>query len=315
MRLRDIEFGSVLGASGVQGFFGEGYWFHKVWRPFGLDFRDVTFVAKTTTLERRAGNMPLDERVLRPREFYPPCIVVKPVKAAVLNAVGLSGPGAATLFEKRLWQKRENPFFISFMSVEETKEERLGELLKFVKLFSYHLPHFRTKPGLQLNFSCPNVGLHAEELVAEVGEALTIADHLDVPLMPKFNVLLSVEAAKKIAAHPACDGICVSNTIPWGSLSAIDWVGLFGSRTSPLAHFGGGGLSGKPLLPLLKQWLRRARTVGIEKPISAGGGILSKQDAWDVMLSGASSISIGSVAILRPWRVRGIVRRVKSWFR
>src|SRR3989344_7751324 len=38
MKLRGIEFGRVWGASGVLGFFGEGYWFHPYLKRFGLDF-------------------------------------------------------------------------------------------------------------------------------------------------------------------------------------------------------------------------------------------------------------------------------------
>ena len=45
MKLKGIPFGNVFGASGVQGFFGEGYWFHPYLKPFGLDFGDATFVA------------------------------------------------------------------------------------------------------------------------------------------------------------------------------------------------------------------------------------------------------------------------------
>jgi len=57
--MRGIDFGPVWGASGVLGFFGEGYWYHRYWKPFGLNFSGVTFVAKTTTLKERSGNMPL----------------------------------------------------------------------------------------------------------------------------------------------------------------------------------------------------------------------------------------------------------------
>jgi len=50
MILRGIEFGNVFNASGARGFFGEGYVYHRLWRPFGLSYDGSTFVAKTTTL-------------------------------------------------------------------------------------------------------------------------------------------------------------------------------------------------------------------------------------------------------------------------
>ncbi len=312
MKLRTIEFGTVWGASGVQGFFGEGYWFHKVLEPVGLDFRGSTFVAKTTTLLSRKGNMALT-RKYRPKELFPKCIVANFREGAALNSVGLSGPGAAALLETGLWQARRDNFFLSFMSVEENPERRIEELKQFSIILSKHLPSFQGNAGLQINFSCPNVGIgHAQgaEFIREVNESLTIADgFLGIPLVPKFNVLLAPQAAYEISRHPSCDAICVSNTIPWTQIpQAINKKELFGSLESPIAHLGGGGLSGAPLHPLVREWVIRVRHIGLTKPINAGGGILSMYDARDLLRAGANSVFLGSIAFLRPWRVRGIIR-------
>lgn len=304
MRLRGIDFGPVLDASGVRGFFGEGYPYHRWLRPFGLDFTGSTFVAKTTTLFARAGNMPLGSD-LSPRERFPRCIVVKPWKGVTLNAVGLSGPGATALLETRRWQRRKKPFFLSFMSVAPTAAERTEELRAFVALLRSRLSEFNAAFGLQINLSCPNVGLHPEDAEREALEALDAAAGLGVPLMPKFSVTLPADVAERVSRHPACDALCVSNTVPWGALpDKIDWRGLFGTDVSPLARFGGGGLSGRPLLPIVRDWLRGARCRGISVPINAGGGILSPEDALGLLAEGASSIFIGSMTMLRPWRVQ-----------
>jgi len=307
MRLRGIDFGTVLDASGVRGFFGEGYGHHALWRPFGLRFNGSTFVAKTTTFAAREGNMPLGED-LRPKQLKPACVVVKFRKGVALNAVGLSGPGARALFERGIWQRRQEPFFISFMSVAASMPERLAEIGAFVTEFGRHLPAFSAPVGLQMNFSCPNVRVDHGALVEEVSWALRLASVLDIPLVPKFNALLPIDAAIEIARMAHCDALCVSNTLPWGSLPGrIDWKGIFGSDTSPLARFGGGGLSGATLLPFVRDWLIAARAAGIRKPMNAGGGILSSRDAIALLDAGADSVFIGSVAILRPWRVAGII--------
>lgn len=310
MRLRGIEFGPVLDASGVRGFFGEGYAHHAYWRPFGLCFKGSTFVAKTTTLAPRAGNMPLGPD-LRPKERLPRCVVVRPWKGVALNAVGLSGPGAEALFADGRWQARTEPFLLSFMSVAPTAAERHRELEDFVSLFAGRLREFRAPVGLQLNFSCPNVGLDPAHLVEEVSRGLGTAAVLRVPLMPKFNLLLPPETAATIARLPGCDALCVSNTLPWGALPhRVDWRGLFGSETSPLAHLGGGGLSGAPLLPLVEEWVARARAAGVRTPINAGGGILAPNDALRLRAAGADAVFIGSAAMLRPWRVASIIAAV-----
>jgi imidazole glycerol phosphate synthase subunit HisF len=59
-------------------------------------------------------------------------------------------------------------------------------------------------------------------------------------------------------------------------------------------------------------WVAAARATGICKPINAGGGILSARDALTLLDAGADSVFIGSAAILRPWRVAGIIRRARA---
>jgi len=100
MQLRGVNFQPVWDASGVRNFFGEGYPYHWPLKPFGLNFKGSTFVAKTTTLLPREGKMPLVKigKHWYPREIKPACIYVDRKQGLALNAVSLSGPGAAALF-------------------------------------------------------------------------------------------------------------------------------------------------------------------------------------------------------------------------
>lgn len=317
MKVREVEFGPVLNASGARGFFGEGYWFHYLLRHFGLRFSGSTFVAKTTTLGPRAGNLVLKKDGLTLKHWFPDCVIVKPFKRVVLNSVGLSGPGAKTLLANGRWQQRPDPFFLSFMSDAKTAENRLWELKQFVSLLAEHHSGFKGKFGLQLNFSCPNVGPGHKDDLAEAEESLNLAACLDIPLMPKFSVLTAHQMVLKLSRHPHCDAISVSNSIPWGEcLPEINWKQLFGSTASPLSFrgYGDGGLSGKPLLPLVCDYVSTLRRIGVEKPINAGGGILSPKDVVELRKAGASSVAIGSVAILRPWRVAEIISTAREVF-
>jgi len=168
---------------------------------------------------------------------------------------------------------------------------------------------------LKINFSCPNVGLNPSKLIGEVSQAMDICRQLNIPIVPKFNALLPFEIGVEISKDPACSGLCVSNTIPWNSTNRINWQRLFGVNDSPLAKYGGGGLGGAPLLPLVLDWIRSARRHGLTKPIIGGGGILSKKDAKAMVLTGASGISLGSISLLRPWRIAGIIRYVNKLYR
>jgi dihydroorotate dehydrogenase len=321
MIFRGINFGPVFDASGVRNFFGEGYPFHKITNPFGLSgdlFNGVTFVAKTTTLNKREGNMLMDSDGITPMQLFPSCVKANFRKGIVLNAVGLSGPGAEALFEDGRWQHDLSPFMISFMSVAETVEKRINELLDFIKLYKRYEYGFRPcHIGLQINYSCPNVEheLSSDDLVDEARQGLTLASELDIPLMLKFNALAPVGIVKVISEHESCDAICISNTIPWGKLpERIDWEGLFGTKTSPLANLGGGGLSGAPLLPIVRDWLIDARKIGITKHINAGGGILCPDDVNVLHKAGADSIFLGSIRMLRWWRMKNTIKRAHELF-
>ena len=316
MRLRNIDFRPVTNAAGGQGFFGEGYPYHRYWKLLGLTFENCGFVAKTTTLNQRPGNMPLKKDGITPQEWRPRCIVVKPLKGVVLNAVGLSGPGAPALLESGRWQQLREPFFLSFMSVAATANERLEECRDFVGLLQNYLAGFRTAFGLEINFSCPNAGLDPTSLINEVGQTLESATVLSIPLQCKFNATMPVAAVCAACQHPICDAITTSNTIPWGKLpDQINWADLFGTAESPLAHLGGGGLSGWPLLPIVCDWIRTARGYGFAKPIWACGGIDSRQAVPKVHAAGATGVQLGVVAMLRPWRIRGIIQTAHELFR
>jgi len=315
MRLRGTEYGHVLNASGARGFFGEGYWFHSPWKGLGLNYSGSTFVAKTTTLEPRAGNMPLKPKgdLWVPKETVPKCIVVKPVKGVVLNSVGLSGPGLLRLVQGWAALPKDQPAVFSVMSVAQDEAARLDEIRRMCLVLKSSSAKLPRSWALQVNLSCPNAGLDPSELVKEAVTATRLASVAGAPVMAKVNVLFPPEAAVELCKDKSCDGVVVSNTVPWGKLpEKIDWEGLFGSKKSPLAHLGGGGLSGKPLLPLVRDWLRTARAMGLRKPAVGGGGILSVEDAGSVLDAGATAVELGAVSVLRPWRVRGIIQYVNE---
>ena len=310
MKLRGIEFGPIIGASGANGWFGEGYPYHTLLHLIpGFTWEGVTLTAKTSTLLARPGNMPLRKDRLTPREFKPKSIVVRPGAGVVLNAVGLSGPGLRFLLDTGEWQKIEKPFFLSFMSTGETSEARLEELRTAVDMLKDELPKFKAKIGLQINFSCPNTGHAQEELVKDIHESLAIASVLNVPLVPKISVLIPPDKAGEIIQDPNCDAIAISNTIAWSDLPENVQKVFFRTTKSPLRKFGGGGISGKYLLPLVTEWVRQFKKFSHGKPIIAGGGILRPRDVDTLVEAGANAVSPASVVILRPWNLKGIIRR------
>jgi dihydroorotate dehydrogenase len=305
VKLRGIDFGHVLDASGARSWFGGGHLFH----PFipGLSFEGSTFVAKTTTLHANRGNANMRRDGLTPRVFPQRSVKVNLREAAVLNAFGLSGPGLRVLLDHGRWQAMTRPFFLSFMAIAQTPEARLDEVRGFVRMLKPELRNFAAPVGLQVNFSCPNV--HANKYIEDFAAHLAEYQALGIPIMVKLSAAQDVDLALQIAGFDGCDALCVSNSIPWGALpDRIDWRGLFGSR-SPLEQFGGGGLSGAPILAVVVDWVKKAFARGLRKPLNAGGGITKPEDVDLLVNAGARSIFVGSIAIVRGWRLQKTIQR------
>ena len=303
----------IVADSGTFGFFGEGYWWHWMVWPFIWFLKKFgTFTAKTVTAESRDGNMPLNPDGT-PRDWFPKCIFIDLYRwfyGCMLNAVGLSNHGVEACLEDGRWQRQNREWILSFMPIANSVEEKLAECRHFVEETRKHLQKFWVKPIIAFNVSCPNVGLMP---LFTVGHMLDILGELNLEIIVKVSVDMSVSDAIAISQHSKCSAIHVSNTLHWSKLPEDILRRAFpdcrdGSRwISPLDQFGGGGYSGKGLLPLVLAWICDAKDRGLEKPIIGGGGILTPLDVWRVRRAGASAVAVASVAMLRPWRIPFLV--------
>lgn len=326
MLLRDNDFPNVWCAPGARGFFGEGYRPHRYLKLAGLTWKGTAFVSKTVTLNSREGNMPLKWDGVTPQEFSPRCIVPYFRSGHMLNAVGLSNHGAEWALSRQKWQARTDPFMISFMTIAETKEQRLRELRAFRVRLERELWRFKTfhsrQIALQLNFACPNTGHDLEERYAELSEMLDILKNLNIPIVVNFNPLVPIEVIMIAEEHPVCDAIWIANTIPWGS-QGIDWElfaasGVPGNILSPLIARGfkqPGGLSGPLCLPFTLEKVAEARQAGFTKPIIGGNGVQQWNDINLLYRAGADGVALGIVGTMRPWRMRSLIRRAHEVFR
>jgi dihydroorotate dehydrogenase len=317
MKINGTEFGVIFAASGTRNFFGDGWWYHFWYKLLVPGFKwlyKCTFIAKTTTIDPRAGNMQLKEN-LQPKSLMPDCIKVYPLKGVVFNSVGLSGPGAQYLFQSNIWQKMEQPIVISFMAVGKTMSIRMEETRRFAAMFFQYSESFRSSVLIQFNKSCPNTGHDTTELEPETIQELEIFKLFKIPVDLKVNVLFSTDLLKIISDQKLCEVITVSNTIPYGTCEKyINWKKLFGRSDSPL-KYEGGGLSGKVIFPIVIDKIKEMRAADITLPIKGGGGIMCKNDVQKMYDAGVNAFEIATVAMIRPWRVRGIVKKAEKLFK
>jgi len=213
-----------------------------------------------------------------PWEGYPNPTIFSVKGDGLLNAVGLSNPGAPN-FAKMIESNKDVPIIVSLVGSIEDDFEFMIKQFENTKVLAY-----------ELNLSCPHVakvGLEVgddPELVKKIVK--TVKSSTDVPVIAKVglgttNYLDTVDAACKAGI----DAITAINTL---RAMAIDV-----ETKRPILSNKIGGLSGTPIKPIAVRCVYEISSQH-KIPIIGCGGISSWDDAIEFILAGASAIQIGS---------------------
>jgi dihydroorotate dehydrogenase (NAD+) catalytic subunit len=255
----------VLTASGTFGYGSEFAPFFDLERIGGI-------VAKSLTLEPRAGNLP-------------PRIAETP--AGMLNAIGLENVGVDAFVAEKLPLLPDGLPVVA--SVFETEIERYAEVCK-------RLAGVPKIAGLEINASCPHVksggiefGQRAELLARLVREVRRASP---IPLLVKLSPnVTDIREMARVCEAEGADGISLINT-----LQALD-VDLATRR--PALRNGLGGLSGPAIRPVALRMVWQA-SQAVKIPICGIGGIMSGEDAVKFLVCGATAVQVGTANYLNP---------------
>jgi len=261
-------------------------------------------VAKSLTLEPRAGNVP-------------PRIAEAP--AGMLNAISLENVGVEAFLRDKLPALAPSVTVIS--SVFETEIERYAEVCK-------RLDGAARVAALELNASCPHVKSGGIEfgqdpaVLASLVRACRAAT--TKPLFVKLSPnVTSIAEMARVCEGEGADAVALVNAVQ-GMLVDVH-------RRRPMLRNGLGGLSGPAIFPIaLRMVYQAARAVRI--PICGIGGIASGEDAVAFLLCGASAVQVGTIGYTNPRagievrdgiaaycaaqgvkRVRELVGALRSW--
>lgn len=270
----------VLTASGT---FGYGTEF----APF-LDLEKIGgFVAKSLTLEPRAGNPP-------------PRIAETP--AGMLNAISIENVGVRAFLEEKLPAIPSGVVVIA--SAFGTDPGVYAELAAKVS------DHPRIS-GIEINASCPHVKAGGIEfgqdpvLLAELVRSVRKATSRPLIIKLSPNVTQIAEMAKVCEAEGA-DGVTLIN--------AIQALEIDVETRRPVLSNILGGLSGPAIRPIaLRMVWQVAQAVDIS--ICGVGGITDAADAVKFMLCGASAIQVGTTNYLDPGAAERIARGIADYAR
>ncbi|MEJ2092535.1 MAG: HisA/HisF-related TIM barrel protein [Syntrophobacterales bacterium] len=225
-------------------------------------------------------------------------------QGGMLNAYGLTNEGVDKVAPKIGAACREGFQVIPNFWPEFTKgaEIAVQENLEAVALYRRHVGEAFW--ALELNFSCPNV---PEDIACNVNDGLACAQalkaaHPDLFIIAKLSVVHPYEFAQELE-RVGVGALHAVNTIPY---ELVFPPGRF--PPSPLAHVGGGAVSGGPAWTQAYQYNKGLRPL-VSLPIIMGCGVTSQEGVQRYLDLGADAVSICTLALRNPQKVEGIVTR------
>ena len=206
----------------------------------------------------------------------------------ILNSVGLQNPGMDAFIAHELPFLRQYDVKV-IANISGNTPEEYGVMCEKLSESGVDL--------IEVNISCPNVkagGLAygtRPELAAEVTE--TAKKHACVPVMVKLspNVTDITEIAQAVAAAGA-DALSLINTLRGMRIDV--------NTRRPVLKMNTGGLSGPAVLPVAVRMVWEVANA-VDLPILGMGGVSGAGDAAQLMLAGASAVSVGTALFADPY--------------
>jgi dihydroorotate dehydrogenase (NAD+) catalytic subunit len=223
--------------------------------------------------------------------------------SGMLNSIGLQGPGIDAFIAKDIPYLVEQKARIIVSIAGETVEEysTLARKLRSVSGIS----------AIEVNISCPNVenrGLvfacdpEASRRVID-GVRRTIGGELPIiaKLSPDVTDLVSIARG---VVEAGADGLALINTV----------LGMVINVDTMRPHLGGktGGLSGPAIRPIAVRAVYQVHAALPNVPILGMGGVATGKDALEMILAGASGVSIGTASFGNPTAIMKIQEELKQ---
>lgn len=223
--------------------------------------------------------------------------------SGMLNAIGLQNPGID------LFSKRDLPFLEKYDTkvIVNVCGHSTEEYLDVVE----RLADEPRVDMLEINISCPNVkeGGIAFGQNPNAAEEITkaVKKYAKQPIIMKLspNVTSISEMAKAVEAGGA-DAVSLINTLTGMKIDVNKKAFVLANKT--------GGVSGPAIHPIAVRMVYEAANV-VSVPVIGMGGIASAEDAIEMILAGASAVSVGTANFFDPAVTMKIVDGIESYMK
>lgn len=225
------------------------------------------------------------------------------VPSGMMNTVGLANPGVRGMVEANgeyLRGLEERGCRVILQAAGHSVDEYVAAVELIEELAPW-------ASGIEMNISCPNIARGGAlvggtpESAAEVVRA--VRPRVSRPLLVKMAPVRVPEVARACEAEGA-DALSLINTINGMSID----VRTRRSRLSKPT----GGVSGPAIHAIAVRMVWEAANA-VNIPINGMGGVASWQDAAEMILAGATSVTVGTANFYDPTCASRIVDGLEQW--
>jgi dihydroorotate dehydrogenase (NAD+) catalytic subunit len=223
--------------------------------------------------------------------------------SGMLNSIGLQGPGIDAFLAHDLPWLVEQKARVIVSIAGETIEE-----------YSTLARKLRSASGIsavEVNISCPNVENRGLVFACDPDASRRVIDGVrktiggELPIIAKLSpdVTNLPEIAKGVVDAGA-DALALINTV----------LGMVINLETMKPHLGGktGGLSGPAIRPIAVRAIYQVHAALPHVPILGMGGVASGRDALELILAGASGISVGTASFGNPTALINIQNELRD---
>ncbi len=211
--------------------------------------------------------------------------------SGMLNAIGLQGPGIDTFLREDLpWLVEHGARTVVSIAGESVDE------------FAALSRKVRNSPGvsaIEVNISCPNVENRGLVFACDRASAREVIEGVkrsvgnSLPIIAKLSPdVTDIVAIAQEVVDAGADGLAMINTLLGMVINTETMRPQLANKT--------GGLSGPAIRPVAVRAIYQVHAALPNIPIVGMGGVLTGNDAFELVLAGASAISVGTATFNDP---------------
>lgn len=205
--------------------------------------------------------------------------------SGMLNSIGLQGPGVESFIENDLaWLNSRGARTVVSIAGGSVEE------------YTHLASRLRHEPGvlaLEVNISCPNVQNRGLVFACDPGSAAGVVHavrrhtNASVPVLAKLSPdVTDIVSIARSVMDAGADGLSMINTTLGVAIDSETMRPVLGGIT--------GGLSGPAIRPMAVRCIWQVHAALPEAPILGMGGVRTGEDALELILAGASAVSVGT---------------------